>query len=46
MRGIPNVSLLPLDRNIANNVELFLYENAAGTQGEVKFNATASVGDV
>ena len=43
MRGIPNDSFLPLDRNVAINVELFLYGNAARTQGEVKINATAYV---
>ena len=43
MRGIPNDSFLPLDRNVAINVELCLYGNAARTQGEVKINATASV---
>ena len=45
MRGIRNGSFLPLDLNIANNVELFLYtcRNAAGTQGEGKYNATAPV---
>ena len=43
MRGIPNDSFLPLDRNVAINVELFLYGNAARTQEEVKINATASV---
>ena len=32
MRGIPNDSFLPLDRNIAINVELILYRNGAGTQ--------------
>ena len=43
VRGIPNDSLLPLDRNIAIYMELVLYGNAAGTQGEVKINATTSV---
>ena len=43
VRGIPNDSFLPLDRNIAIDLELFLYGNAAGTQREVKINATASV---
>ena len=43
-QGIPNDSLLPLDRNIAINVKLFLYGNrATETQGEVKFNAASFV---
>ena len=37
------ILFLPLNRNIAINVELFLYGNAVRTQGEVKINATASV---
>ena len=43
MRGIPNGSFLPFDRNIAINVDLFLYGNGARTQGEVKINATVPV---
>ena len=43
VRGIPNDSFLPLDRNIAINVDLFVYDNGAGTQEEVKLYAIASV---
>ena len=38
MRGIPIDSILPLFY-----LELFLYENRAGPQGEVKLYAAASV---
>ena len=43
MQGIPNDSFLPLNQNIVIDLELFWYENRAGTQGEVKLNTTASV---
>ena len=42
VRGILNNSFLPLDRNIAIYVEFILYGNGAGTEGEVKLNATSS----
>ena len=44
LRGIPNDSFIPLDRNIAISVDLFLYENETERkETEVKCNATASV---
>ena len=43
VRGITKDSVLPLGRNIAINVDLFLYVNGAWPHGEVKINATASV---
>ena len=41
--GILEDSLLPLDRNVANYVESFLYTNAARTQGYVKSNANPTI---
>ena len=46
MGGIQNDSFLKLDQNISIELELFLYGNGVGTQGDVKLNATASVLDL
>ena len=43
VRGIPNDCFLPLERNIAFYMELFLYGTGVGTQGDLQFNATVSV---
>ena len=43
MRGIPINTFLPLVRNIAIGVVLFLFGNEVETQEDVKLNATASV---